>query len=103
MEILREVSSHWDGCIEAAKAACLASHALRDLFQPLMFRTVTIIDQDKESAATMINKLLAALLGNSTLAPLVHELEWRTDPFHLPDMRGYPVCSASYKSSDHST
>jgi len=90
MEILSEIASYWGGCIEDAKAACLASHLLRHLYQPLIFRVITIIDRDQESTATMVCKLLDALERNRTLGLLVHELEWRVDFRSLSQHAGIP-------------
>jgi len=103
VEISRGINSHWDGCIKDVKAACLASHFFRHLYQPLIFRAITLIDQDPESAATMIDKLLAAFEENRHLAPLIHELEWRIEPVHQPDMLEYPDCSVICKTSGPST
>jgi len=85
-EVLTVIASYWDGCIDDAKQACLASRALCELYQPLMFRVVEINEEDP-SITERIDNLLDAVTSNPSLARLVRELEWTVDwDSHSPDI-----------------
>ena len=64
-EVLSLVASFWDGCINDAKQACLASSVLCGLYQPLLFRVVEIDEKDP----SILKKTVANLLDAVTSKP----------------------------------